>query len=73
MNNFEFQKAKKICFHDRILAVTLLKLVPSKVYPNHFTIFRLVATPVIILLLFFGYYDIGFWAFLIASFSDAID
>ena len=73
MDNLEFQKAKKVCLHDRIFAATILRLIPVWMHPNHFTIFRFIATPVIILLLYLNYYTIGFWAFLIAAFSDAID
>ncbi len=73
MDNFEFQKATKLYWHDRILAVILLRFIPDKVHPNHFTVFRFVATPIVILFLYFGYYNIGFWFFLIAAFSDAID
>jgi CDP-diacylglycerol--glycerol-3-phosphate 3-phosphatidyltransferase len=73
MDNFEFQKAKKVCLHDRIFAATVLRLIPSWMHPNHFTIFRFATTPIIILLLYFNYYTIGFWAFLIAASTDAID
>lgn len=68
-----FQKSDKIYYHDKLLAKTILKLVPLNIYPNYFTIFRLAFTPVVVLLLFKEMYVLGFWAFLLASFSDAID
>ncbi len=73
MDNFEFQKAEKIYPHDRFLAATILRLFPNKIHPNHVTIFRFLATPIVILFLYFGNYIIGFWFFLLAAFSDAID
>ncbi len=73
MNSLEFQKAEKIYWHDRVLAASLLRLFSDKIHPNHITIFRFVITPAAALLLFYGYYVVGFWIFLIAAFSDAVD
>ena len=73
MDNLEFQKANKIHWHDRLLAASLLRLFSYKIHPNHLTIFRFLATPVVALFLFYGHYVLGFWSFLIAAFSDALD
>ena len=68
-----FEKADKIFFHDKILAATILKLIPTRVLPNHITILRFMATPMVIFLMISEKYYIGLWAFLLTAFTDAID
>ncbi len=68
-----FEKADKIFFHDRVLAATILKLIPARVLPNHITVFRFMATPIVIFLMISEKYYIGLWAFLLTAFTDAID
>ncbi|MEA1963491.1 MAG: CDP-alcohol phosphatidyltransferase family protein [Patescibacteria group bacterium] len=68
-----FEKADKIFFHDKILAATILKLIPTRVLPNHITVFRFMATPIVIFLMISEKYYIGLWAFLLTAFTDAID
>ena len=68
-----FEKADKIFFHDRVLAATILKLIPTRVLPNHITVFRFMATPIVIFLMISEKYYIGLWAFLLTAFTDAID
>ncbi len=68
-----FQEAKKSAWYDKILAVTVLKLLPAKVLPNHVTVFRFIATPVVAVLMLYEHYYIGLIAFLLVSFTDAID
>ncbi|PIT94241.1 hypothetical protein COU00_00065 [Candidatus Falkowbacteria bacterium CG10_big_fil_rev_8_21_14_0_10_43_11] len=68
-----YQRAAKIFWHDKILAATVLRLFPASVKPNHVTIFRFLATPPVMLLMFFDYYQVGIWAFLLVAFSDALD
>jgi CDP-diacylglycerol--glycerol-3-phosphate 3-phosphatidyltransferase len=67
------QVPPKLYFHDRILAATILRLIPLWVRPNQITIFRFLFTPVVFFLLYKGYLVWGFWAFLLAAFSDALD
>ena len=69
----EFQKATETQPLDKLLALTILKLIPHFVKPNHITVFRFLATPAVALLMFYGKYWVGLWAFLIAAFTDAID
>jgi len=69
----EFQKATTTQPLDRLLALTILKLIPHFIKPNHITVFRFLATPPVALLMFYGKYWVGLWAFLIAAFTDAID
>ena len=73
MSNTNFQKAEKIFFHDKVLAATILKLIPRRVQPNHVTVFRFMATPVVMFLMISGRYHIGLWVFLLVAFTDAID
>ena len=68
-----FQPADKIFWHDRILAKTFLKLFPKKVEPNHITVFRFLATPIVAILMFYGHYSIGLISFLIVAFTDVLD
>ena len=69
----DYQKADKIFWHDKVLAITFLKLFPSFVKPNHLTMFRFLATPFVAFLMMIGSYQIGLWAFLIVAFTDALD
>jgi len=73
MRKYDFQKAEKIFLHDKILAASILKLIPRFVKPNHVTVFRFVATPIVAILMFYGRYEIGLWSFLIVAFTDMID
>jgi len=73
MRKYDFQKAEKILFHDKILAATILKLIPRFVTPNHITVFRFAATPIVVILMFYGRYEIGLWSFLFVAFTDMID
>jgi len=68
-----YQEADVIHFHDKFLAATILKLFPEVVKPNHLTLFRFLATPIVVILMMAGSYQIGLWTFLIVAFSDALD
>ncbi len=68
-----YQKAEKIFFHDKMWAATILKLFPPAVKPNHLTVFRFLATPVVVLLMYFEYYQIGLGAFLLVALTDTWD
>ena len=63
----------KIYPHDRILAATLLKLVPVSVRPNHVTVFRLLCTPIALILLAYERYEYGVPFFLFLAFTDVVD
>lgn len=68
-----FERADKILWTDKLQAATILKLFPRRVLPNHVTVFRFFATPVVALLMFYENYSVGLIAFLLVAFSDAID
>lgn len=73
MPNTSFQKSDIVFPHDKLLAATILKLIPRWVTPNHVTIFRFFATPIVAYMMYYGNYSLGLWAFLFVAFTDAID
>jgi CDP-diacylglycerol--glycerol-3-phosphate 3-phosphatidyltransferase len=73
MLDTNFQEAKKIFWHDKILAKSILRLIPGGILPNHITVFRFFATPAVVLLMLYERYYIGLIAFLLVAFTDAID
>lgn len=73
MSEFTFQPADKIFWHDKLLAATILKLIPHYVHPNHFTLFRLLASPVLATLMYWESYVWGLSVFLLLALTDAID
>ncbi len=60
-------------FHDHILAATVLRLVPRRVQPNHVTIFRMVLTPFVFVLIAMNNFKWGVPLFIFAAFTDAMD
>jgi len=72
-DNKQYFKAEKVFWHDKVLAVTFLKLFPKRIKPNHLTMFRFLATPFIVLAMVFDNYTIGLSAFLLVAFTDALD
>ncbi len=63
----------KIYPHDRVLAATILKIVPAAVRPNQITVTRLIFTPLAVALLAYERYDVGVPFFLLLAFTDLID
>jgi CDP-diacylglycerol--glycerol-3-phosphate 3-phosphatidyltransferase len=73
MPDNNFQPADKILWHDKVLAGSVLRLIPRWIYPNHITVFRFLATPIVVVLMLFEHYYIGLIAFLLVAFTDAMD
>jgi CDP-diacylglycerol--glycerol-3-phosphate 3-phosphatidyltransferase len=73
MGKITFESADRIFWHDRLLAATVLKLIPNWVYPNYITVFRFLATPMVAILMASENYKAGLVAFLIVAATDAID
>ena len=71
--NKSFQKAHKVYWHDRVLEKSVLRFIPDYILPNHITMFRLAMTPFVSILMLREHYAIGLVAFLIVSFTDALD
>ncbi len=65
--------AQKVFFTDRIIERLFLRFIPENVVPNHITLFRILATPLVLYLLIRKDYGIGIPFFLIVAFSDAVD
>lgn len=59
--------------HDKLLAATVLKLIPRRVTPNQVTIFRFLATPFVVWLAIDQQYLWTIVAFLLVASTDAID
>ena len=62
-----------IFWHDRILAKTILRLIPARVSPNMVTWFRIIMTPFVIWLILRGHYGWGVPVFLLVAATDMID
>ncbi len=63
----------KLSWSDKILAKTFLRLIPQFVTPNQITWSRFLLTPFVLALLWTGQYVWGMIAFLVVSFTDALD
>lgn len=70
---FVYRKSKQVHIHDRFLEKTLLRFIPKHITPNMVTAFRVVATPMVLLLVGFAHYKIGVLTFVLVAFTDAID
>ncbi len=70
---FVERKAKEVHPHDVFLKHTLLRIVPHWIKPNHVTLFRLLATPLVFWVVFSGELVIGIIAFALVASTDAID
>ena len=58
---------------DKILQATILKIIPNFLTPNHFTVLRLLLTPIVILFILKEKIILGLILFLFAALTDAID
>ena len=65
--------SNQVKFHDRIWELTLFKILPERVRPNHITVVRLLATPFVIGLLAVGKYNWAIPAFLLTALTDSLD
>lgn len=70
---FEYLKAEEVHPHDHFLDRILLRFLPAGVTPNRISLFRIVATPGVFLLILYGYYRIGIVSFALVAFTDAMD
>ncbi len=65
--------SQKVTISDRFFAVTLLRLFPRSVMPNHLTIFRFFSIPFVAAFLLFGDYKTGIVLFAVSALTDALD
>ncbi len=68
-----FEPTDKVYWHDKILAKTILRLVPKWILPNYITFLRFLLTPLVAWLVLVDYYLVGFVAFLLVAFTDVLD
>ncbi len=59
--------------HDHLMDIVFLRFVPDYITPNRVTAFRVLTTPIVFLLILFGFYKIGVVCFLLVAFTDVID
>ena len=59
--------------HDLFLSKTVLRLIPQWVTPNQVTMFRVVATPLIFMVILYEYYVFGIIGFLFLALTDVFD
>jgi Phosphatidylglycerophosphate synthase len=69
----EEQYINKPYFHDRLLAKTVLRLLPPMILPNHITMVRFILTPLAVWLIWIGNYTWGVPVFVLTAFTDTID
>ena len=72
-NNYVYQKAEKVFWHDRLLQRFFLPLIPKYFTPNHITIFRFFLTPFVVWLLVNDNFKAGLILFLLTAFTDVLD
>ncbi|PLX27188.1 hypothetical protein C0581_03615 [Candidatus Parcubacteria bacterium] len=70
---FVYLPAEEVHAHDHFLERTCLRWLPKSITPNKLSIFRIVFTPVVFLLILFGCYKTGVVLFLFNAFTDALD
>jgi len=67
------QSAIKILPQDRLMAKTILRLIPSWVTPNQVTVLRFILTVPVVWLVLYHYYNPAIWLFILAVLTDAVD
>jgi CDP-diacylglycerol---glycerol-3-phosphate 3-phosphatidyltransferase len=70
---FSYQKATVVHPHDRFLERTIIRFIPEWVTPNRLSVFRILATPFVFLLLATNIDKAGIAVFLLVAFTDALD
>lgn len=70
---FNYLPADEVHPHDLWLSRTFLKFFPKSITPNRVTAFRVLATPIVFLIILYGHYKIGVLVFVLVAFTDAID
>lgn len=63
----------KLFPHDHILRYTVVPLIPRFITPNQVTLFRMLVTPIVLVLLALEEFALGVPFFLFVAFTDALD
>lgn len=70
---FRYQAPDHVHPHDHLVHWLFLRWFPAWVTPNRLTVFRILTTPLVFLLIFWHQYQIGVVAFLLVAFTDVLD
>jgi len=70
---FVYLKADEVHPHDQFLYRMLLQFFPRWITPNKLSIFRIIATPFVFLIILYGHYTFGVVLFVLVAFTDALD
>ena len=63
----------RLYWHDRILAKTIIPLIPRDLRPNHLTILRILLTPLILYYVWISAWNVALFLFLFAALTDVLD
>ena len=69
----QYSNAEAVFVTDRIIEALILRFFPNWIQPNHITLFRIIATPPVLLLLLDRHYEWGVPLFFLVAFTDALD
>lgn len=70
---FTYLAAEAVHPHDHFIERTLLRFLPDSITPNQITMFRVLATPFVFLIILHGHYLSGVICFLLVAVTDAMD
>lgn len=73
MIDTNYQAPDKLFFYDKYVDKLFLWMIPGFVKPNHITVFRFLATPLVAWFMFYQHFLCGLFAFLILAFTDVLD
>lgn len=63
----------KLYVHDKLLAATVLRIIPGFIHPNHVTMLRFALIPIVTWFIWSQNWGWAFPLFLFAAFTDALD
>jgi CDP-diacylglycerol--glycerol-3-phosphate 3-phosphatidyltransferase len=73
MNTLMTNETVRVYPHDRLLARTILRLIPRGLRPNHFTVFRAFLIPFVLFYVWHEMWHVAVLLFLFAAFTDVLD
>lgn len=73
MNTLMTNETVRVYPHDRLLAATILRLIPRDLRPNHFTVFRVFLIPFVLFYVWKELWHVAVPLFLFAAFTDVLD
>ena len=73
MNYLMTNENVRVYWYDKLLAKTVLRLIPRDIHPNHLTILRVIMTPFILYYLWLENWNVVVPFFLFAALTDLFD